>query len=107
VNGVEIWVVRVCLCHLFFFFFIFCATSLGENLGVVGIGEGDGVLVGFSQLCPPPPPPPPNPNNGFHLNNIIYVLKTYKSLGSGHRLATDNNAFLQFHPIIFLLRYTQ
>jgi hypothetical protein len=45
-----------------------------------------------------------SPHSQIHLNNILHVPTSNKSLVSVHRLARDNNAFLEFHPIIFSSR---
>ena len=38
------------------------------------------------------------------LNHILHVPGAHKSLVSVHRLATDNNAYLEFHPNFFLIK---
>jgi histone deacetylase 1/2 len=43
-------------------------------------------------------------NSKIHLKNILHVPKASKSLISINCLARDNNAFLEFQPIIFLSR---
>ena len=43
-------------------------------------------------------------NCDIHLRNILYVPEADKNLISVHRLATDNNAFLEFHPNYFLVK---
>jgi hypothetical protein len=40
-------------------------------------------------------------NCNLHLNNVLYVPNAQKNLVSVHRLAADNNAFLEFHPNFF------
>jgi histone deacetylase 1/2 len=52
--------------------------------------------IGSSILC--------TPTSNIHLNKILHVPHASKSLLSIHHLAHDNHAFLEFHPIIFLLR---
>lgn len=37
----------------------------------------------------------------LHLQNIIRLSSTHKSLIFLHKLATDNKAFLEFHPNFF------
>jgi hypothetical protein len=44
------------------------------------------------------------PRSQIHLKNILHVPKTNKSLVSVHRLARDNNAFLEFHPNHFFIK---
>jgi histone deacetylase 1/2 len=45
-----------------------------------------------------------SPTNSLHLNNILHVPKASKSLVSVHRLARDNNAYLEFHPDHFFIK---
>jgi histone deacetylase 1/2 len=44
------------------------------------------------------------PNRELHLQNILHVPATKKNLVSVHRLASDNNVFLEFHPDFFLIK---
>jgi histone deacetylase 1/2 len=44
------------------------------------------------------------PNCNLYLNNVLHVPNAKKNLVSVHRVAADNNAFLEFHPNFFLLR---
>jgi histone deacetylase 1/2 len=44
------------------------------------------------------------PNCDLHLQNILHVPSTKKNLVSVHRLASDNNVFLEFHPDFFLIK---
>jgi hypothetical protein len=44
------------------------------------------------------------PNHNLQLKNIIHVPSATKNLPSVHKLALDNDAFLEFHLGIFLLR---
>lgn len=44
------------------------------------------------------------PSSNLHLNNILHVPSTRKNLVSVHKLALDNNAFLEFHPNFFLIK---
>jgi hypothetical protein len=44
------------------------------------------------------------PNYNLHLNNVLHVSNAQKNLVSVHRLAVDNNAFLEFHPYFFFIR---
>ncbi|WVZ77133.1 hypothetical protein U9M48_025033 [Paspalum notatum var. saurae] len=44
------------------------------------------------------------PNRNLHLKNILHVPNSSKNLVSVHRLATDNNVFLEFHPNFFLIK---
>jgi hypothetical protein len=43
-------------------------------------------------------------NHDIHLRNILHVPKAQKNLISVHRLAIDNNAFIEFHPNYFLIK---
>ena len=45
------------------------------------------------------------PDRNLHLNNILHVPSANKNLISVHRLATDNQAFLEFHPDFFVIKY--
>jgi hypothetical protein len=45
-----------------------------------------------------------SPHSQIHLNNILHVPTSNKSLVSVHRLARDNNAFLEFHPNHFFIK---
>ena len=38
------------------------------------------------------------PKCNLHLNNVLIAPKTTKNLVSIHRLASDNNVFLEFIP---------
>jgi hypothetical protein len=42
------------------------------------------------------------PIRNLHLKNILHVPSTKKNLVSVHRLASDNNVFLEFHRDYFL-----
>jgi len=44
------------------------------------------------------------PVRDLHLDNILHVPSADKSLVSVHRLTTDNNVFLEFHPNFFLIK---
>jgi hypothetical protein len=44
------------------------------------------------------------PIRPLHLNNILHVPSANKSLASVHRIAFDNNAFLEFHPNFFIIK---
>jgi histone deacetylase 1/2 len=44
------------------------------------------------------------PNCDLKLNNILHVPHAKKNLVSVHRLASDNHAFLEFHPNFFLIK---
>jgi hypothetical protein len=44
------------------------------------------------------------PSRDLHLNNVWYVPHAKKNLVSVHRLATDNSAFLEFHPDFFFIK---
>jgi histone deacetylase 1/2 len=42
------------------------------------------------------------PERKLFLNNVLHVPSTTKNLVSVHRLASDNNAYFEFHPNCFL-----
>jgi histone deacetylase 1/2 len=44
------------------------------------------------------------PSRKLHLNNILHVPASAKSLASVHKLAKDNHAFFEFHPDFFLIK---
>jgi hypothetical protein len=44
------------------------------------------------------------PARNLHLKDIMHVPSTKKNLVSVHRLAFDNNVFLEFHPDFFLIK---
>ena len=44
------------------------------------------------------------PIRPLHLEKILHVPSAHKSLVSVHRLTSDNNAFLEFHPNYFLIK---
>jgi hypothetical protein len=44
------------------------------------------------------------PCRQLHLNKILHVPQGSKNLISVHRLASDNNVFLQFHPRFFFIK---
>jgi hypothetical protein len=44
------------------------------------------------------------PKHNFRLNNILYALDASKNLLSVHRLAKDNNAFLEHWPNFFSIK---
>lgn len=44
------------------------------------------------------------PGRKIHLKNVLHVPSAAKNLVSVHKLAADNNAYLEFHPNFFLLR---
>jgi histone deacetylase 1/2 len=44
------------------------------------------------------------PSRNLHLKDVLHVLSTKKNLISVHRLASDNNIFLEFHPDYFLVK---
>jgi hypothetical protein len=45
-----------------------------------------------------------NPIRDLQLRNILHVPSAQKNLVSVHRLASDNNIFLEFHPNFFLIK---
>jgi histone deacetylase 1/2 len=44
------------------------------------------------------------PNRNLHLKNILHVPKAHKNLASVHRITSDKNVFLEFHPNFFLIK---
>jgi hypothetical protein len=44
------------------------------------------------------------PDKDLELRNILHVPSTKKNLISVHRLASDNNVYLEFHPDFFLIK---
>jgi hypothetical protein len=44
------------------------------------------------------------PIRDIHLKNDLYVPQATKNLISVHKLASDNSAFLEFHPNFFLIK---
>jgi histone deacetylase 1/2 len=44
------------------------------------------------------------PSSNIHLRKILHVPKANKNLLPVHRLARDNNAFLEFHPHHFFIK---
>jgi hypothetical protein len=44
------------------------------------------------------------PNCDLKLDNFLHVPSAKKNLVSVHRLAADNHAFLEFHPVFFLIK---
>jgi histone deacetylase 1/2 len=44
------------------------------------------------------------PSSTIHLRNILHVPEASKNLLSVHRLASDNDAFLEFHPNRFFIK---
>jgi hypothetical protein len=44
------------------------------------------------------------PDRNLHLVDVLHVPSTKKNLVSVHKLASDNNVFLEFHPNFFLIK---
>jgi hypothetical protein len=44
------------------------------------------------------------PHKKLHLQNVLHVPATIKSLALVHRLASDNNARIEFHPNLLLIK---
>jgi histone deacetylase 1/2 len=44
------------------------------------------------------------PHSSLHLRNILRVPSATKKLLSTHKIALDNNAFVEFHPFFFLIK---
>jgi hypothetical protein len=44
------------------------------------------------------------PHDSLHLKNILHVPHASKNLLSVHRLALDNDVFLEFHPFFFFIK---
>jgi histone deacetylase 1/2 len=45
------------------------------------------------------------PHSSFDLHNILHVPSASKNLLSIHKFALDNDAFIEFHPFFFLIKY--
>jgi hypothetical protein len=52
--------------------------------------------IGHTTVC--------TPNRDIHLKNVLYVPQATKNHASVHKLASDNSAFLEFHPNFFLIK---
>jgi hypothetical protein len=46
----------------------------------------------------------PAPTQSLHLNNVLHVPNSHKQLVSIHRFNLDNNAFIELHPLFFLIK---
>jgi hypothetical protein len=46
----------------------------------------------------------PTQSQDLKLKQILHVPQATKNLVSIHRLSTDNNVFLEFHPYFFLIK---
>ena len=44
------------------------------------------------------------PHKNLEINEILHVPNASKTLLSVHRIALDNNVFLEFHPFFFLIK---
>ena len=44
------------------------------------------------------------PHKPLHLNNILHVPSAAKNLLSAHKIALDNDAFIELHPFFFLIK---
>jgi len=44
------------------------------------------------------------PSRDIHLTNVLYVPQATKNLVSVHRLASNNSAYLEFHPYFFFIK---
>ena len=44
------------------------------------------------------------PERNLLLNNVLHVPSTTKNLVSVHKLASDNNAYFEFHPHLFFIK---
>jgi hypothetical protein len=44
------------------------------------------------------------PHRNLNLNHVLHIPQATKNLVSIHRLAKDNNVFLEFHPNFFLIK---
>ena len=44
------------------------------------------------------------PSRDLVLNNVLYVPEASMNLASVHRLTSDNNAFIEYHPKHFLIK---
>jgi hypothetical protein len=45
-----------------------------------------------------------SPIRNLHLKKVLHVPSAHKNLISVHRIASDNNVFLEFHPNFFLVK---
>jgi hypothetical protein len=44
------------------------------------------------------------PDSSLQLHNILHVPDASMSLLSAHKIALDNNAFMEIHPFLFLIK---
>jgi hypothetical protein len=44
------------------------------------------------------------PHSSIQLRNILHFPSSSKSLLSAHKIALDNNVFVEFHPFFFLIK---
>jgi hypothetical protein len=44
------------------------------------------------------------PHRNLMLKNVLYAPEATKNLVSVHKLATDNYAFLEYHPDFFVIK---
>jgi hypothetical protein len=44
------------------------------------------------------------PDRNLHIVNVLHVPSTKKNLVYVHKLTSDNNVFLEFHPNFFLVK---
>jgi hypothetical protein len=44
------------------------------------------------------------PDSSLHLNNILHVPNASKNLLSVHKLTLDNDIFIEFHALFFLIK---
>ena len=44
------------------------------------------------------------PKQNLVLKNVLYIPQANKNLASVHRLTSDNNAFIEYHPDYFLIK---
>jgi hypothetical protein len=44
------------------------------------------------------------PYRDIHLNNILHVPQSSKSLASIHHITSDNNVFFELHPNVFFIK---
>jgi hypothetical protein len=48
-----------------------------------------------------------SPNRNLYLKNVLHVPSAHKNPVSVHRIASDNNVSLEFHPNFFLIKDRQ
>lgn len=73
-----------------------------SHLEHIFLGNGQGLRVtGISSYAFPSPS---HPHHTLHLNNVLHVPSINKNLISVSKFASDNNAYIQFHPSHFVMK---